>query len=396
MNSGGRASAIACEVPSKDGSGDESNNLVNFDLTCVKMEDTVSMELQAIITAARALVSAESVAHRGGSLAERLRENLESLHELLKEPDSGELSQELAELKARMAVEPCDVYWEFASTGLCLLRTLDSTLKRLQENEDLCPPEPSRQPSHPVAPPPVAPGNLLSVDDQKTVRSLVQFIVSLGLYRFLLPGVDTLIKVKMASAESVPKATSLSNNARAWHLSTSCKVLLRSFESLPFGPGLMSQYLSDVLAALLQVCYGPLESEDPRQRSGVGETSIGESRPTTASSQQHSDSWSYASAIKEREQSMEELKKLLNRVHQPLIVRELLALQSVSVGDRGAQKPRGKGSGRGAVTKSSSWLQRACGQLLSERLMQRNGVQHVLRGIFKATSGTASSITHRV
>ena len=31
------------------------------------------------------------------------------------------------------------------------------------------------------------------------------------------------------------------------------------------------------------------------------------------------------------------------------------------------------------------WLQRICGRLLSERLMHKNGVQHVLRGIFEAT-----------
>ena len=31
------------------------------------------------------------------------------------------------------------------------------------------------------------------------------------------------------------------------------------------------------------------------------------------------------------------------------------------------------------------WLQKTCGQLLSERLLHKNGVQHVLRGIFEAT-----------
>ena len=31
------------------------------------------------------------------------------------------------------------------------------------------------------------------------------------------------------------------------------------------------------------------------------------------------------------------------------------------------------------------WLLKTCGQLLSERLLHRNGVQHVLRGVFEAT-----------
>ena len=34
---------------------------------------------------------------------------------------------------------------------------------------------------------------------------------------------------------------------------------------------------------------------------------------------------------------------------------------------------------------SARWLQRICGQLLSQRLLHKNGVQNVLRGVFEAT-----------
>ena len=34
---------------------------------------------------------------------------------------------------------------------------------------------------------------------------------------------------------------------------------------------------------------------------------------------------------------------------------------------------------------SARWLQKICGQLLSQRLLHKNGVQNVLRGMFEAT-----------
>ena len=34
---------------------------------------------------------------------------------------------------------------------------------------------------------------------------------------------------------------------------------------------------------------------------------------------------------------------------------------------------------------SARWLQKICGQLLSQRLLHENGVQNVLRGVFEAT-----------
>ncbi len=347
----------------------------NFDPKWVSTH-VYAMELQTVITAARKLVSPESAPQHGGSLPERLRENLDSFHTLLKEPEYHELSQEIIQLRDGMATEPFDIYWDFSSAGLCVLRILDNTLKRIQDREGLQPPKTSGRQVHPAAP-----VSLLSVVDQKVVGVLVQFIISLGLYPFLLPGVDTLIKLRMARSEVIAKDTSLTSTSKAWRLSKCCGVLLNCFENPILGTLLMPRYLTDVLAALIQICYGP--SEGQPKVEGVCTSAV---LPAPADGAESEHLTSRRHNAREREKCMAGLQRLINCVHQPLIIRELITLQSMSGGQKLQKSP-----GSDPVSKNPRWLQKACGQLLSERLMQRNGVQHVLRGLFEATSGTCKT-----
>jgi hypothetical protein len=66
--------------------------------------------------------------------------------------------------------------------------------------------------------------------------------------------------------------------------------------------------------------------------------------------------------------------KVLDRVYQPLVIKYLLLIQT---GGGVVTKSNG-GGGAGA---SPMWLQRVCGDLLSSRLMQENGVLNVMRGV---------------
>ena len=76
----------------------------------------------------------------------------------------------------------------------------------------------------------------------------------------------------------------------------------------------------------------------------------------------------------------EELTCMLDRLHQPMVVRELLRIQGAT-GESGMQgNQRGSGG-------TPNWLQRACGSLLSDRLMKEDGVHSVLIGILGATAG---------
>ena len=107
---------------------------------------------------------------------------------------------------------------------------------------------------------------------------------------------------------------------------------------------------------------------------------------------------------------MEMLQNLLEGTYQPLIIRELwklLILQQQPQGGEQGPGAKNTGGGGGSVTRSGGgkpevvgtgrrrgskgsmkWLQKVCGQLLSERLLSKNGVEHVISGIMNmATTG---------
>ncbi|XP_077424647.1 transport and Golgi organization protein 6 homolog isoform X2 [Vanacampus margaritifer] len=87
----------------------------------------------------------------------------------------------------------------------------------------------------------------------------------------------------------------------------------------------------------------------------------------------------------ERKNSREALQSLLVKVYQPVVIKELLILQG------GAKQSGPVGSSSGSRSRTTpGWLRRLCGQLLSERLMQSNGVQAVVRAILEGGTGDES------
>ena len=382
------------------------------------------MSLQAILLAVKQLVSAGTNPGCGGGLVERLKSNLDSLRVHLSQEKSAELGKRLDHLRSTFSTNQCTegaeaTYWEFTVEGLCLLTLLDETLEFLKKKEEI-----SSQASSSTKPrdrahlPPKA---LLSISDQKLVQTLLQFVVSLGIYPYLLPGVDTLLKVRLSHAKSVEKSQSALNTTKSWHLFTCSQVLIKCTENSVLGPIVLSYHLSDILASLIQICYGPTDKcgwsaskmraeEDSNTAASVstpprtpGDVTVKKTRDVT-NTQRSTDVNCGPRAITpgEREWCVGALQQLLDRVYQPLVVRGLLMLQGMpssgkivspqeqncdgSPGRSATVRGDGKTSGHHLV-RSPQWLQKACGQLLSACLMKKNGVQHVLRGIFEATSG---------
>lgn len=358
------------------------------------------MDVSAIISAIKQLVS--TTGEEGGELSQRLQANLNSLDSFLIDPKHVELRRKLATLKeveCGRVSETTD--WSFATEGLCLLLALDDALKILSAEDQ----KTVTQEVAATSKAPPTPKCLLSIADLKVVQTLFQFIVALGIYPYLLPGVDTFLKLRLSHAHFIAKAEKLPLAMKAWHLRKCCQVFLKCFENPVLGPVLLSQHLSDVLAALLQVCYAPVEQQ---MESSVCKKIPSLATPADIVAQLQSSKESETSvsqsisrslSVEEKEQCEEALQELLNRVYQPLVVRELLVLQGMpAMGPGPHSKPKSStrigaaAPGQGvtkAKVRSPRWLQKACGQLLSERLIQRNGVQSVLRGIFEATAGKA-------
>lgn len=377
------------------------------------------MSLQTILLAVKQLVSNPGC---GEGLVEGLKSNLASLRVHLQQVESAELGERMDHLRVTFSTSQCiegaeATYWDFTVEGLCLLILLDESLEFLQKEDIRTQPSPSlkltdRTPPHP---PPKA---LLSIPDQKLVQTLLQFVVSLGIYPYLLPGVDTLLKLRLSHAKSVEKSQNALNSTKSWRLFTCCQVLIKCTENSVLGPTVLSYHLSDILASLIQICYGPTDKhswsalkvgpEEDSNMAGSGSTppqtpgdiTVDITRATTSNeSSKDVNCGPRAITPEEKEQCLGALQQLLDCVYQPLVVRGLLMLQGIPSsgntapprtqmcdGKKSATVRDDKESGR-HVVRSPRWLQKACGQLLSACLMKRNGVQHVLRGIFETTSG---------
>uniref|UniRef100_A0A3Q2Z2M7 Transport and golgi organization 6 homolog n=1 Tax=Hippocampus comes TaxID=109280 RepID=A0A3Q2Z2M7_HIPCM len=238
-----------------------------------------------------------------------------------------------------------DVIWSFVQECLLLLlslaRHLSAELKLFQQT-----PAPSAKLRTPEMAPPLPP-DVLSFSQQKTVGTALQFVVSFGLCPFLAPGVGVPLGHRSAFGAMVEKMVSGQTAVGAAHqLLTTTTMLLRLAELSSLATLVFTRHLGDVIAALCQLGYQPQKSK---------------------------------MTSKERRNSRDVLQSLLVKVYQPVVIKELLILQGGSgpLGSSSSSRSRG----------APGWLRRLCGQLLSERLMQPNGVQAVVRAILEGGTG---------
>ena len=332
------------------------------------------MDVRPVLNAMKELISTSSSAAGDGSgttsgLSQCLQANLRSYRDLLQksDPKYRELQSRIHHFKdayhltdPSMMMVDCtqdmtpqthNTYTEFVPEGLSLLLVLDEILCTLHEEDvisersqaALCSSSSANSKSKGA---PWAPKSLLSVSDQKTVTGLAQFIVSLGLFPYLTPPLDALLKLRLSHAKLVEKCSSerVSSDEKTRHLYKMCCVLVQCFGNPVLGPNLLSQHISDVLVALLQICHAPpdegsLSSKkrtdanrhglvELQRHSTPGDVKINDSEGEMDSSAV--DSMTASLNVCEREWCMEALQRLLSKTYQPLVVRELLAIQRIS------------------------------------------------------------------
>ncbi|XP_068459994.1 transport and Golgi organization protein 6 homolog [Clinocottus analis] len=260
-----------------------------------------------------------------------------------------------------------DATWGFVQECLLLLLTLvrhlSAELKLFQHTPA---PSATRQRTPEMAP--RLPPDVLSVGQQQTLGTALQFVVSLGLCPYLATGVGVSLGRRSAFGAMVDKLVHGGATPAAGHrLLTTTNVLLQLAEISSLATLVFTRHLGDVLAALCQLGYQPRRAE----RSGT------EERKTQELS------------AEECKTCKEALKSLLGKVYQPMIIKELLILQGGPKQSGAGGRSRGSSS-RAASGLAPTWLKRLCGQLLSERLMQPNGVQAVVRAILEGGTGGES------
>ncbi|KAK2841758.1 hypothetical protein Q5P01_011958 [Channa striata] len=260
-----------------------------------------------------------------------------------------------------------DVTWGFVQECLLLLLTLARHLSVELERFELTLASSAHKQCTPEMAPPLPP-DVLSFTQQKTLGAALQFVVSLGLCPYLAPGVGVPLGCRSvfgATVEKLVRGGIVSAAER--RLLTTTNVLMQLAELSSLATLVFTRHLGDVMAALCQLGYQPLRAE----RAGNEEEKM------------------HNLCAEERRTCRESLRSLLGKVYQPIVIKELLILQG-GPKQSGAVGSSGGSSSRAALGSAPAWLRRLCGQLLSERLMQPNGVQAVVRAILEGGSGGES------
>ncbi|XP_044048294.1 transport and Golgi organization protein 6 homolog isoform X2 [Siniperca chuatsi] len=260
-----------------------------------------------------------------------------------------------------------DVTWGFVQECLLLLLTLARHLcVQLELFKQTPTPSAAKNCTPEMAPP--LPPDVLSVTQQKSLGAALQFVVSLGLCPYLALGVGVPLGRRSAFGAMVEKLVcGGAVPAVGRRLLITTNVLLQLAELSSLATLVFTRHLGDVMAALCQLGYQP----HPAERNGTEEEKMQEL------------------SAEECQNCKEALKSLLGKVYQPIVIKELLILQggpkqSCTLGSSSGS------SSRAALGSAPAWLRRLCGELLSERLMQPNGVQAVVRAILGGGTGGES------
>ncbi|KAM3829044.1 transport and Golgi organization protein 6 homolog isoform 2-T2 [Vipera latastei] len=279
---------------------------------------------------------------------ESLRLGLAALEErLARDPQWAALRRARAEV-ARQApgLSPGpDPPWAAACQALLLLLCLQRCLARLAATT------PAASPGQPGLPPPLRP-DALSIAQEVAVQAAAQLAVALGLRPYLLPGVAPPPRDKAGLLAAQPEAPR--------RLLAACSALREAAEHPELGRLILARHLGDLLAGLCQLAFGPAS----KAQAGAESQGLTE---------------------EERSSCKEALHGLLDKVYQPLVIRELLLLQG---GAKRASHPSQKNSMPG-MAPAPAWLRRLCGHLLSGRLLRPGGVQAVIRGILEGAGAGA-------
>uniref|UniRef100_A0A8V5H320 Transport and Golgi organization protein 6 homolog n=1 Tax=Melopsittacus undulatus TaxID=13146 RepID=A0A8V5H320_MELUD len=270
----------------------------------------------------------------GALRLEPLRRNVCALEERLREPGWAALRglhravlARTPALAAGVAAE-ADPCWAAACALLALLLCLKERLAALA----------------------AADADTLSVAQAQAVGRALRAAVGLGLVPYLPPGVG-----QVPGPRPPPPASC------GPRLLAATAALSELAQHPALGAPLLARHLGLLLASLCLLGHGPAACSEVR----------GSLLPSPVSSRGVSDA--------ERARCRQTLQHILDRIYQPLAVRELLILQGRP--KQGLCVPMD--TGLLCCPTAPAWLRRLCGQLLSERLMRPRGVQAVVRGIME-------------
>ncbi|XP_033117179.1 transport and Golgi organization protein 6 homolog [Anneissia japonica] len=360
-------------------------------------------------------VQQQSQSEKSDGLSMVFQINLKRLHDRIKQEQysESELHLHLPVCKeVQTSLEWSAIYLE---TCLQLLLCLKQSLQKVEEKKENKRDENFKHKRPHDCAPPLSPATL-SINDQKVVTTLTQFIVCLGIAPNLDAGVGIPLSMRSDFSVLLSKtsiSSDLSLESENQNLARVMRKLLDSTDLAALGGIILSKYLNDFLAALVQLSFKPQSSKAVGDAANLNKESassitlpdpLSVEKGSSKHPEDHLEAAENASNLVgssdtpndhlvgssgtppvDRHVWRKELELLLNKLYQPMVIRELLLLQGGL-----SKRVKDRTKAKNPLPPAPVWLRKVCGKLLSERLMKPNGVHNVLCGILDSTGGGAA------
>lgn len=231
-----------------------------------------------------------------------------------------------------------DVQWRFAQLNLRLIRLLQTVL-----DESVATSESANHDDQQVAEKiprqtlaPSLPADSLSISQQKTVTTSLEFIVCFGICPYLLPGVGLPLNRRCGFGGYVEAGISVGRDEMDHRLLTSTVTLLEcinNVSSKTLGELIISRHLSDLLAALLQIRYIATRRNSTLQVAEAKDLEIKQESPSSVYCQKQRpsvNSQTHAECLPQHDVDFcrQQLDILLEKSYQPTLIQQLLILQN--------------------------------------------------------------------
>ena len=373
--------------------------------------------------------------------------------------DNGNEANDLKTGKADLTNGKDEIRWTFVEICLELLKLLKKSLVGLLASDSSTDQKTKQKVGKRGNEAPPLPADSLGVHDQKTVLTAIQFVVILGICPNLVSGVGLPVEMRSGFASALNIHCSIKSERRLFEC---VNTLVDCVAQPSLGALVLSRHLGDILSGLLQICYAPISAYSNGKSSKTGLTSLNRGHSAANVSEnlgdyscdngdeacknppdvskddletkllaehdscdqlqpsdlymltpepphmRRNDNHKLFITSSERELCAQNLQRILDRVYQPIVIRELLMLQrgpsnagKQSMKDSSEKKlpgNNGKATGNQGMkhsvltSKTPKWMKNVCGQLLSERLMKPNGVKAVLLAFLEGSAGIKYSI----
>ncbi|GBN86221.1 hypothetical protein AVEN_195457-3 [Araneus ventricosus] len=215
------------------------------------------------------------------------------------------------------------------------------------------------------------PKALLNMSQKNVLQKSLQFAVALGILPNLLRGIGIPLSKRLKHAIILERFTSESTlYQKHIQIAVCLDTLIGCLECEAMQSTILSCHGTDILAALLQLCHAPIKKIEKTEGSST--------EPSQTDNSNHSEAQIINMMLAHRKYFAPHLETFLKQICPSLLMWELLLFQGI---------PIKIDESEAAIAKSPLWLRKICNQMLTDMILQNQGIADLVQVVLDKAYG---------